>query len=69
MPAYMYVVALSALLVGGVIGWLLGLRQGRRELRAYRLGLEEEQARQLQLAKRMGGPCWVKGQLPPQAQD
>lgn len=41
------------------IGYALGLRQGRNELRAFQAGQKTHQ----------GGPCWVKAQLPPHAQD
>ncbi len=47
--------ALGALLLGLVIGWLAGRHQGKQELARYREGVEA------------GGPCWVRSQLPPDA--
>lgn len=44
------------LLAGLVIGWLAGRYQGRRELDAYKQGVND--------GERRGGPCWVKTQIP-----
>ena len=66
---WLFIAVLAALLVGLVTGWLAGLRQGRHELAAYRAGLQDEHERQAKLAVKQGGPCWVRGQLPPQAHD
>ena len=44
------------LLLGSMIGWLAGKRQGQRELELFRAGLAESHR---------GGPCWLRTQLPP----
>lgn len=68
-PALYVVICVACLLLGLVCGWLMGRRQGRAELQAYKDGQRVEHERQLALEQRRGGSCWVRGQLPPQAQD
>lgn len=54
--------ALGAILVGLAVGWIAGRHAGKRELEAYRAGVEE--------TLRQGGRfCWVRSQLPPNADD
>lgn len=54
--ALMFGLALvGATLLGLVVGWVLGARQGRNELSAYQQGVRDG-ADQNQ--------CWVKTQLP-----
>lgn len=46
----------AALLVGLAIGWLVGRRQGKAELLAYRQGVLDTETKTT---------CWVRSQVPP----
>lgn len=67
-PLYVLTTLISAV-VGVVLGYTLGLRSGRKELAQYKEGRAVEHEHRLAHERVRGGPCWVRGQLPPHADE
>lgn len=55
-----FVIALAT--VCYALGFLLGRWTSREVLKAYAKGVDDERRR----TPASGGPCWVRGQVPPQ---
>ena len=68
MPLHYTLIAISVgTLLGVLMGWALGLHAARRELAQYKAGQRDEHERHTQAAN--SGPCWVRAQLPPHAEE
>lgn len=59
----------GAVLCGVGLGYALGVRSGRRELSAFKQGQQLEHEHTLMREKNRGGPCYVRAQLPPSADE
>ncbi len=49
-------------------GYVAGRLHKRDALDAYKAGVEDAHRRMLETTQATGGPCWVRGQVPPNAQ-
>lgn len=49
-----------ALLVGLALGWVVGRKQARAEVEAYKAGVADAHQRALE---GRGGVCWIKGRV------
>lgn len=53
-----------ALLVGLALGYRVGLRAGHDAKLSYIEAVLSTHAREIEVQKASGGPCWVRGQIP-----
>ena len=60
---------LGSLTLGLMLGFFAGWAHGRAKLMSYIQGRDDEHRSRAELEAARGGPCWVKGMLPPEADE
>jgi hypothetical protein len=60
---------LGSLTLGAMAGYAMGWAHGRARLAAFKEGMHVAHTQRCEIDRASGGPCWIKGRLPPGADE